>query len=122
MSGTVTVTLAGRDVEFRPPTDAQMLVVHRILARAQQQMDESGSDRVPQETIGQIAKIMDVLDSMVAVPADRQFLESKILDRTVDFQELFDAFRVASNEPDDSPVTKKVPAKKATRGRARRAG
>lgn len=114
--------LAGRNVEFRPPTDAQTLVVHRILARAQQEMDESGSDVVGRGTIAQIAKIMDVLDSMVVAPVDREFLEQKILDRTLDFQELLTAFNEASADSDDKPVAKKAPAKKATRGRARRAG
>ena len=118
MSGNITVTLAGRDVEFRPPTDAQFMVVHRILAKAEQSMNESGEDVVGQPMIRQVAKILDVLDSMVVDPVNREFLESKILDRTIDFQDLFDAFKSASGG--DKPV-KKAPAKKAVRGRARRA-
>lgn len=122
MSGTITVLLAGRNVEFRPPTDAQFMVVHRILDRVKQQMDESGSDVLTGAAVGQIAKIMDVLDSMVVAPTDRSFLENKILDRTVDFSELFNAFQTAAEQAEDKPVAKKAPAKKATRGRARRAG
>lgn len=116
--------LAGRNVEFRPPTDAQFMVVHRILDRVKQQMDDTGSDALSGSAIGQVAKIMDVLDSMVVTPADRNFLEQKILDRTVDFSELFNAFQTAAEQiaDEDKPVAKKAPAKKATRGRARRAG
>jgi hypothetical protein len=124
MSGTVTVSLAGRDVRFQPPTDAQFMVVHRILDRARKQAEDSGEDRVDMKTIGQVAKILDVLDSMVVETADRDFLEEAILDRRIDFQELFDAFSKATKDgdPEAKPAVKRAPAKKATRGRARRAG
>jgi hypothetical protein len=124
MSGTVTVTLAGRDVKFQPPTDAQFMVVHRILDRAQKQAEDSGENRVDMKMVGQVAKILDVLDSMVVEAADRDFLEEAILDRRVDFKDLFDAFSTATKngDPEAKPAAKRAPAKKATRGRARRAG
>lgn len=125
MGETIMVPLAGREIEFQPPTDAQFLVVHRILGRTKRAMDESTDERANSAVMTDIAKILDVLDSMVVDPKEREFLERKIIDRTLDFKELLDAFteagRERKEEQERAAPAKKV-AKRAVRKRVSGAG
>lgn len=112
-------TIGDREVQFRPPTDAQALVLGRLLRLA----EGAGEDEAKLAgTIHQLSKVLDILDSMVVNPGDRNWIEQRILDGDLDMSELMDAFR---DEVEEAPnratkrATKKTTAKKTT-GRARK--
>lgn len=112
-------TIGGREILFKPPTDAQLLMVGRLTRTSRQfaEAKEEELDRV-QITGGveKMSMILDIIDSMVVSPVDRDWLEEQIINGSLDLQELVGA--LDGGEEPAKPV-KKVTARKSTT-RARR--
>lgn len=114
MEDTFTRTIGDREITFKPPTDAQFLVLGRLLRLT----DKLGEDEVKLAgSVHQLSKILDIIDSMVVNPADRDWLEEQILAGTADLTAIMEVFK-AEVEEGQNRATKRT-AKKAT-GRARR--
>lgn len=120
MADTFTRTISGRDVEFKPPTDAQALMVGRLLRTSRTFIDNEDQDiAVVRGGVEKLSMILDILDSMVIHASDRDWLESKIIDGSLDMAELMGALNADQEPPPANRAQKRVAAKKTT-SRARR--
>lgn len=118
MADTFLRTINERDIEFQIPTDAQFLVLGRLLRVVEGISEDEG---VATSTVHQLSKILDILDYMVVKDEDRNFLENQILTGEVDLTSLMDVFReVATEDPPPNRTARRSAAKKApTRARKR---
>ncbi len=128
-------TIGGRIIQFRSPTDAQKLVLGRLMrfgnqlaaqyaADGEQGSDDEQDPGVITGAVERLSKVLDIIDSMVVNPADRDWLEQSILDANLDIDELMDALAPPSsnaNREQKRASAKKAPAKKATKAPAKKA-
>lgn len=113
-------TIAGREIQFRPPTDAQLLVVGRLMRTGRQfvESEPENMDKVQiQGGVERMSIILDVIDSMIISPADRAYLEEQLVSGQLDLEELMAAFDT-EQEPTNR-ATKRAVARKSTRARTR---
>lgn len=114
MTDTFTRTIGEREIEFKAPTDAQFLVLGRLLRMT----EKMGEDEVKiAGSVHQMSKILDIIDSMIINDQDRVWLEEQILAGTADLGAIMSTFQ-AEVEQAPNRATKRT-AKKAT-GRARK--
>lgn len=122
MADTFTRTVSRREIEFKPPTDAQSLMVGRLLRTSRTFIDGEDQDiAVVRGGVEKLSMILDILDSMVVHARDRDWLESRIVDGSLDMTELMGALN-ADQDSEPEPANraqKRVAAKKAT-SRARK--
>lgn len=131
------MTLAGRQVEFRKAHVGQILMLQRTAMRSVASAEDDGKDdsaRVEAVSAG-IVKVLDFIDKLIVKDEDRQFVEDKMLDGEITWDQLARAL-AGGEAPDDtaddeSPKPKKNAAKRspkaapaaktvAARGRAKR--
>lgn len=113
-------TISGREVEFNAPTDAQYLVIARLMrVGGQLDRDDDPDQTKIKGTVEQLSKILDIIDSMVVYPADRDWLESKIIEGNLDMSELMSAFQDKGEDAALNRATKRAVAKKKTTGTSR---
>ena len=124
---TFTKNLAGREITFRRPILAQILILERLYQRAQRRAKDMSDteDRVGAMSSAMV-QVLDFIDSLMTNDDDRQFVEEQMLAGNIDHTELIG---VLGGPPEDSqddqpPVTKRAAsrkvAKKATSARAKR--
>lgn len=108
-------TISGREVEFNVPTDAQYLVIARLMrVGGQLDRDDDPDQMKIKGTVEQLSKILDIIDSMVVYPADRDWLESKIIEGNLNMSELMSAFQDEGGDAPPNRATKRAVAKKTT--------
>lgn len=113
-------TISGREVEFNAPTDAQYLVIARLMrVGGQLDRDDDPDQTKIKGTVEQLSKILDIIDSMVVYPADRDWLESKIIEGNLDMSELMSAFQDKGEDAPPNRAAKRAVAKKKTTGTSR---
>jgi cadmium resistance protein CadD (predicted permease) len=107
-----------REITFLPPTDAQVLVLSRIL-RSGKQLNPEDQEQV---SLGleQMSKILDIIDAMIESALDRDFLEQEMIRGTLDLEALMSGFQQAVAEKEDANRATSRAAKKATSSRARK--
>lgn len=140
------MTLAGREVMFRRTHVGQVIMLQRTAMRAVTQAQKDSGDegeRVGAVSAG-IMKVLDFIDRMIISEDDRQFVEDKMLEGEITWEQLARALAGGkeSTEDDEAPepraprkspkaapvdLTGKKPAqivsktaKAASRGRAKR--
>lgn len=121
MTETFPRTIGGREILFRPPTQAQLLIVGRLVRTSRQfvDTDDKEMDRVQiQGGVEKMSMILDVIDSMVINPADRDFLEQQMIAGKLDLGELMEAFDTGEDEGEPAKPVKKAVVRKPN-GRAR---
>lgn len=110
----------GRTIQFKPPTDAQLLMIGRLLRTSRSFVNTETENLDKEQVQGGVERmslILDIIDSMVVDPTDRDWLEARIIDGTLDMDNLMGAL-TAENEPTNR-ATKRATARK-TAPRARR--
>jgi uncharacterized protein YacL len=107
-------TIGEREIEFRPPTDAQMLVIGRMM-KVVQGIDENDITQVT-GSVQKVSRVLDIIDSMVVDPADRGWLEDQIVAGKLVMNQLTEVFDV---EPATNRAGRRAAAKKTT-SRARK--
>jgi hypothetical protein len=115
-----TRTISGREIEFHRPTDAQILMVGRLLrvSRGFTDMKEDEVDREQiQGGVERMSMILDIIDSMVVNPSDRDWLETGIINGKLDLEQLMGALN-EEQEPANR-AQRRATARKPT-ARARR--
>lgn len=107
----------GREIKFRRPNDTQMLLVGRLLRRAESVRSKAEGGEADEAqvtgTVHELSKILDIIDSMVVDEEDRSWLEDQMVLGAVDMSALTST--LGSGE-DEEP---KKPAKKSARARTR---
>lgn len=117
-------TLAGREITFLKTTQAQLLMMQRIVQRIQRQMHAAADDP---ETISSLMADLnnfafEAAESRFTDPADLMFVEQEVLRGNISQEQVFGILsngNAHNNAPDDdadpTPVkrAKKAPAKKA---------
>lgn len=132
---TFTMTLAGREVMFRRTHVGQVIMLQRTAMRAVTQAQKDSGDegeRVGAVSAG-IMKVLDFIDRMIISEDDRQFVEDKMLEGEITWEQLARALaggkesteddeapeprpRASRKSPKAAPVAKTV----AARGRTKR--
>lgn len=114
---TFVVSFAGRDVVFRYPIPAQMIMLRRRVLRGQQQFEASTDPNEKVELESKlVADTLDVVEALIVNPEDAEFLEKAMLLGQVDHIEVMDVLR--ARRPESKPARKK--AATANRGRTKR--
>ena len=123
------VMLLDREIFVRMPTPEQLLVWQRTVKRlTEAPVDASWSGS---QVMTALERLRKIVDSMMANPADRDWLDDQFLEGTVDFRGLapfitdvttaFQEFAAANGNRDERRAAKKAgPAKKAARKKATR--
>jgi hypothetical protein len=107
-------TIGEREIEFRPPTDAQMLVIGRMI-KVVEGIDENDVTQVS-GSVQKVSRVLDIIDYMVVDPADRDWLEDRIVAGELVMSQLTEVFDV---EPATNRAGRRSVAKKTT-SRARK--
>lgn len=113
MADTFEREISGRTITFHLPTDAQILVIGRLLRIA----ETNGEDEAKLAgTVFQLSKVLDILDSMVVEAEDRDWLEQLILAGKVNMSELVNVLREDEGDTNRATrrATKKAAVKKTT--------
>jgi hypothetical protein len=105
------VNVADHMIEMWRPTDAQLMLIGRIGRKLNKL-----SDGTPEEGTAAlllVGQLLDIIESMIVKPEDRELVEELITDREVELSHLSDAlgafFAVVQNEANQSgPVTNSV--------------
>ena len=121
---TFTYTLAGREILFFKATQAQLLMMQRIVQRIQRQM-HAAQDH-PETVSDLIVQLhnfaFEAVESRFADPADLTFVEQEVLRGNISQEQIFGILsngNAHNNTPDDdadpAPAKRgrKAPAKKA---------
>lgn len=109
-----------REIEFRPPSDGQLLILARML-RKMEGLAENWDDDDPEApakiriSITNASKLLDVIDSMVVKEADRDWLEQQILARELDLADL-----MSTLQPENTTVPNRA-AKRVTKRAVKKA-
>lgn len=121
---TFTYTLAGREVPFFKATQAQLLMMQRIVQRIQRQMHAAADD--PErlsELIMQLHNFaFEAVESRFADPLDLIFVEQEVLRGNISQEEIFGILsngNPRSRQPDDDADP--APAKRARKASAKKA-
>lgn len=121
---TFVYTLAGREITFLKTTQAQLLMMQRIVARIQRQMHAAAQD--PEAVSQLIADLnnfaFEAAESRFIDPADLVFVEQQVLRGNISQEEIFGILsngvrreRQPDDDADPAPAKRgrKSPAKKA---------
>lgn len=128
---TFLMTLAGREIMFREPLLGQVLILDRFARRAARQVRDSTEQDQGHAMMTAIARTLDFIETLVVQEDDRQFIEDKMLEGVIDWQQIMGALSGGKGKddiPDDqAPAPRKSAPRKATaaksvasRGRAKR--
>lgn len=134
---TFTMTLAGREIEFRRAHVGQIIMLQRTALRSVRNAEQDGRDdaaRVEAVSAG-IVKVLDFIDRLIVNPDDRQFVEDQMLEGTITWDQLAKALaggqQADETADDEAAKPKKTAARRtpkaasaaktvAARGRAKR--
>lgn len=123
---TQTVEIAGRKIEVRNPTDAQLTLMHRshrlgsaALSRLEEltRVDEDKQDKdsiakAADSSLDSTARLLDVIEGLIIDPVDRNWLVSQMSLGVVELNDVIPVLQALTTD-DKEP---KKPVKKATRG------
>lgn len=113
------VNFAGRDIRFRHPIPAQLIILRRRLLRLQQQANQAEDESQQLELGSQlIVDMLNVVESLVVDKEDVEFLEQAMLEGKVTHEEVMDVLR--AQPPTPQPAKKRTPAKPAMKATANR--
>lgn len=111
--------LAGRDIVFRYPLAAQLIILRRkLLIMGQQAEQTEDQTELAQLSSNLISYTLDVVESLIVNPEDVQFLENAMLTGKVDHTEVMDV--LSAKREDEKPVRKRTAAKTVTKAAANR--
>ena len=122
---TFTYTLAGREILFFKATQAQLLMMQRIVQRIQRQMHAAQDHpEIVSDLIVQLHNFaFEAVESRFADPADLTFVEQEVLRGNISQEQIFGILsngNAHNNAPDDDAdpapakrAGRKAPAKKA---------
>lgn len=130
-----TVTVKGRDVVIKRPTNLQLLLLHRAARAGSASMAQAESrglsfedvdvdkltEEQKQELIGLARSGMDATGTLLdlverlVTPEHREWLVEQMMEGTLDLEDLRPLLRAVG---EDEEPSKKAPAKKAARGLA----
>ncbi len=122
-------TIGGREIWFKPPTDAQVLMMSRMQRIGRQISSHENIDPGDEQArkqlfdgVDRLSKILDIVDSMVISPTDRDFLEDGIVKGTIGLPDLVSAIRgpeqEEGNRAQKRAAVRKAPAKKTAAKKA----
>jgi hypothetical protein len=115
---TFTRNLAGRDIVFRHPIPAQLIVLRRKLLALQDEATRSDEDKQVDLSVQLIAYTLDVVESLIVNPDDAAFLEKAMMTGKVDHVLVMDV--LAEKKPEAPKATRKrATAAKTVSNRAR---
>lgn len=98
-------TLAGRDIEFSMPSPEQLMVLRRVARQL------SAPDATLSSQIVNMAKVLDAISACMVNPADSEYADGLVLDRTVGLEELVPMIQAVLRGPgvDKEPAPKTGP-------------
>lgn len=109
----VTISLLGRNMQFRTLSPGQMLLVQRMGQRAKKASTAAGED------VGSLGaaystlmiKVLDVVDTLFVSEQDREDVETAVLARKLDVSDLFAILYggYQPDQPDDDADPVKAP-------------
>lgn len=132
---TFTMTLAGREINFRTPLLGQILVLNRLARRGLAAAKDGAEQERANAMTASVARTLDFIETLIVSDEDKVFVEEQMLAGTIDWQDVLKALaggRDKNDTPDDEPpkpvkrVAKKSPkaapaaTKAVTRGRTKR--
>lgn len=103
---TFTMTLAGREIEFRRANLGQVLVLQRLYRRELKRSSGSEDDKGEAITAA-VIRTLDFIDTLFITEEDRQFVEDQMLSGAIDWQEILPAM---SGGVKDAPADDEAPA------------
>lgn len=124
----MTAIVAGRTIELREPTKAQVIMMHRAAMVAKSGMEraesaEKKSDKLGlktglDEALGGGARLLDIIERFVARGPDREWLIEELMDGSIDIEDLNPIMTAITESLDeDEPIKPVKVAKKAARGK-----
>jgi len=111
---TFTFPLAGRDIEVRPVSAGQVMILQRFRMRAQQIID-SGTEGQENPMIDIINKTLVVVDSLIVKQEDREFVENGLLTGTIDHSDLLP---IIGGKPAEPKTPRKTAVKRTPKAAA----
>lgn len=118
----ITTQLAGRTLNLRRPTSAQLILLHRatratrtVYDAMQGSKDDEARTELASKGLMSAGGILDVIERLVIAGDDRDWLTEQILEGTLDLNDLLVIIRAVSadDEEDETPAPVKKAAKKA---------
>lgn len=103
-----TVMFGDREIGFNAPSEGQMAVIALAARRAK---------RGGEGAVEAIGLILDVIDNMVTVPADRDWLEDGLIDTSIDLDDFIGVLDGINADAEDSKPVKAAPASRARSGK-----
>lgn len=114
---TFTGNFDGRDIVFRYPIPAQLMMLRRRTLRLQDRYNSTTDNQERMEIESALTiDTLDVVESLIVNKEDVEFLEQAMLHGRVDHIEVMDVLRAKREE---SKPAKKAAAKKTTANRGR---
>lgn len=113
------ITFQGREMYVAMPSPTQLAVWKRILQRLQNTPE---NDWTADAVVDELSRLQRIVETLLAEPADKRWLEDQLLDNRLDFKGLApiitlatEAFQQAAegNNRESRRAAKKAPAKKA---------
>lgn len=117
------MNFAGREVLFRYPIPAQLIMLRRRVLRGQQKFEASTDQKEKVELEAQlIIDTLDVVEALIVNAEDVEFLEQAMLHGHVDHVEVMDVLRAKREEtkPVKKAARKSAAKTTASRGRTKR--
>jgi hypothetical protein len=121
----LTAVVAGRTIELREPTKAQVIMMYRAstvarmaLERAQEAEKAKDEDTLKiglDESLNGAGRLLDLIERFVTKGADRDWLVESLLEGTIDLEDLTPIMQAISEDP-EKKATPAKPVKKAARG------
>lgn len=114
---TSVLEFAGRRIAFRKPTPGQLVMLMRLVRRAQSSLTAESDDvEVSRVWVNVTVKMLDAIDSLIVEDGDREFLEAKMLAGDIGIDDLRPVLGgdVAA-EADDDDAAAPTPRKTAKR-------
>lgn len=114
------MVIAGRTIQLKTPTSAQVLLLHRasMAATAAIEALDVGTDkdkgRAAQLGLEASGRVLDIVERFVTLPEDRQWLIDRMLEGTIDLPDLHPLIKALGADAEDAPV------QAVTRGKAKR--
>lgn len=114
---TFETTIAGRMMRFRKSSEGQLIALQRVMNRLKLQFNSAEDPVVRREAATRLGTtVLDVAESRFTDPADRDWVEERMLLGEIDIPDIMRIFSnghvVEDPEPDDAPP-KKTAAKRS---------
>ena len=117
---TFTMMLGGREITFRNPALGQVLLLHRMYAKAIKRAEGDEQDASRQDVMSDaMVRVLDYVESLIVSEDDRAFVEDGLWKGDIDFTDVLKALSGGKREDaaaadDEAPVNRAAKrAKKA---------